>query len=614
MKSVHLVKRGSYRNRFITIIILAGISLCWNKGFGQLPPENHIRELNIKYKAAKTDSLKIEALSQLAQYYSEYLGEKRLADSISQEAVEIAQASFRPQLLLMAYNSYLANNDLGLYEGKALRYAGEANRLSKMVNNPILEWNSYRSLVELYLSAYKYEKALGFSFQALSQADAMSNDELKAESYLLVGRSMEGNNQKIEAFRNYLNATGIAERIKKTKLLQHCYSQLSSFYNFNKLYDKAIAYKLKEVSLISQAVPVDSVSLMWKQFDLQSINVNSNKNTLSIKSVEDVLSFAARNKLWKLKNYEIALYRSYMVEADRMDLLYDFYNVKYPGELIQLSRKEPALYCRLKAYFCEVQHRTDSAFYYLEKAENLLKAEPNKILLSKFYYRYGQFLERQGKNAEAISKFTRSYQEAKTASYFEYMLNASQNLEKIYRNQQDYHEAYNWSAVHQALDDSIKQLTENDQLMRMEIDHESKKQELMAEQERKETVRRHNIQYTAITIVIFTLFILLLMLGSLKVPEWSIKMLGFFSFILFFEFIIMIADHKIYEVTANEPWKILLIKIGLIAFLLPFHHWIEKQVIHYLINHKLIDFKRISPLNIRRRHIEKQKDLVASEV
>jgi len=95
------------------------------------------------------------------------------------------------------------------------------------------------------------------------------------------------------------------------------------------------------------------------------------------------------------------------------------------------------------------------------------------------------------------------------------------------------------------------------------------------------------------------MFILLMMLGSLTVPSWLIKVLGFFSFILFFEFIIMIADHKIYHITNNEPWKILLIKIGLIAFLLPFHHWIEKKVTQYLINNKILKMPKFSFKNTK---------------
>jgi hypothetical protein len=77
--------------------------------------------------------------------------------------------------------------------------------------------------------------------------------------------------------------------------------------------------------------------------------------------------------------------------------------------------------------------------------------------------------------------------------------------------------------------------------------------------------------------------------------------MGFFSFIFLFEFIVLIADHKILEITHGEPWKILLIKIFLIALLLPFHEWLEKKVIEYLLAHKLIDFSKFYPGRILRR-------------
>lgn len=46
--------------------------------------------------------------------------------------------------------------------------------------------------------------------------------------------------------------------------------------------------------------------------------------------------------------------------------------------------------------------------------------------------------------------------------------------------------------------------------------------------------------------------------------------------------------------THGEPWKILLIKIGVLSILFPLHHWVEEKATHYLINHKLIDFSSFS--------------------
>jgi len=603
VQCIHLPYRIIQLTGSIITVLFISISL---KVSGQKIPVEFIRKLSSEYENTRDDSVKIEKLSKLAIYYSEYLADKQRADSVSQKAIDLAESSYRPGLLILAYNRYIECNDNGIYFSKALGYAQEAIKLSKLDNNTFSEWLSNCNLVKVYLASYKYDKALGSSYQALALADGLSNLSLKAESYLLIGQSLEGNNQKIEAFRNYLNATALAEKLRNTNLQKKCYSQLSGFYNLNKMYDKAISYKLKQVNLILKSSPVDSTEYMWAQYDLQAINLNSNNNRLNTQNLQLVLDFAIRNNNARLKNYEIAIYRSHLIEADDIKQLYSLYNRQYPAELELLATENPAMYYRLKAYFSEEDKRPDSAYYFLSKADQLLQHDPNKILRANFYQRFGQFLLRQGKPKDAIEKYKLSYDLSHQASYFEYMLSASKNLESLFANLGDYKNAYTYSALNRALTDSINQLTKNDQLLMLEIDHESRQRELAAEQERSQTHRRHNIQYTAITIIILTLFVILMAMGSLKVPAWTIKMLGFFSFILFFEFIIMIADHKIYEITANEPWKILLIKIGLIAFLLPFHHWIEKKVIHYLIEHKLIQLPRFSFQSILRRQSRKR--------
>lgn len=579
----------------LLILLYAGMSA------GQTRLDKQAGKSEISQSGPEADSIKIEKLAELAFYLNDYLGEKRLADSVGQRAVDLAEASYRPGLLLLAYIRYIECNDVSMFMQKSLRFAHEAVKLSKSANNPKLEWRALNNLVQVNLAAYKYDKALATSYQALALADAMKSEELKAESYLLIGQSLEGNNQKIEAFRNYLSTSSIAEKLKNPSLIKKSYSLLSGFYNNSKIYTKAIEYKLKQVEVILRSRPVDSVELMWAKYDLQVINVNSNNNKLNTKSVFEVLDFAFRNNNARLKNYEIALYRSHLIEADKIGDLKTLYKKQYPGEFAKLSKENPSLYYRLNAYFFEEDKKYDSAYYNLSKAEKLIQSDPNKIMQSNFYQRFGQFLTRQGKPEEAEIKYLKSYELAKEASYFEYMLSASKNLQTLYAEMANYKNAYLYSELNKALADSMSMLTKNDQLLMLEIDHETKQLEHAAELEHIETHRRHNIQYMAITIIIIAMFVLLIMLGSLTIPTWVIKVLGFFSFILFFEFLIMIADHKIYEITHNEPWKILLIKIGLIAFLLPFHHWIEKKVIHYLINNKLLKIPRFSLQNLKKR-------------
>ncbi len=582
-----IIMAGKILFAILLTLILAQSSAQNNYGVQMNRPETG-------HQNADADSIKIEELAELAFYFYDYLGDRRMADSAGQKAIDVAEASYRPALLLLAYIRYIECNDISTYLQKSMRFAHESVALSKIVNNPGLDWRTLSNMVKVNIVAYKFDKALATSYQALAVADALQDDELKAESYLLIGQSLEGNNQKIEAFRNYLNTASRAEKLQNSSLIKKSYSLLSGFYNSNKIYDKAIDYKLKQVKEILKSNPVDSVELIWAKYDLQAININSNNNKLNTNNIQEIFDFAFRNNHTRLKNYEIALYRSHLIEADNISQLIQLYRNQHPEEFAKLATENPSLYFRLKAYFNEEEREYDSAYYNLKKAEQLIQSDPNKILQSNFYQRYGQFLMRQGNKKAAITKYIKSYELAREASYFEYMLRASKNLEFLFAGIGDYKNAFTYSGINRALADSISKMTKNDQLLMLEIDHETKQLEHAAELEQIKTHRRHNIQYMAITIIIIAMFILLIMLGSLTIPTWVIKVLGFFSFILFFEFIIMIADHRIYEITHNEPWKILLIKIGLIAFLLPFHHWVEKRVIHYLINNKLLKIPRFS--------------------
>ena len=70
-----------------------------------------------------------------------------------------------------------------------------------------------------------------------------------------------------------------------------------------------------------------------------------------------------------------------------------------------------------------------------------------------------------------------------------------------------------------------------------------------------------------------------------KVSVTTIKLVGFFTFLMFFEFIFLIFKKNIYSLTDGEPWKDLAFMILLAAILLPLHHWLEHKVIHYLTTH-----------------------------
>ena len=121
--------------------------------------------------------------------------------------------------------------------------------------------------------------------------------------------------------------------------------------------------------------------------------------------------------------------------------------------------------------------------------------------------------------------------------------------------------------------------------MQIEVADEQQRQERIDREKIEKKRKRDNIQYMLIVLGIAGLFIVMVMMGMFKVSATTIKLIGFFTFLMFFEFIFLIFKKNIYGFTQGEPWKDLMFMIGLAAILLPLHHWMEHRVIHYLTSH-----------------------------
>lgn len=82
------------------------------------------------------------------------------------------------------------------------------------------------------------------------------------------------------------------------------------------------------------------------------------------------------------------------------------------------------------------------------------------------------------------------------------------------------------------------------------------------------------------------LFIALILMGLSQVSTRTIRALGFFSFLLFFEVILLLFKKQIYPLTHGEPWMDLAFMVALAAIIVPLHHWAEHQMVNYLCNKK----------------------------
>lgn len=549
-----------------------------------------------KLSHATSDKEKIALLFDLANYYNDWEANAAAADSLLSKGIEIAESSYNNELLLQAYANYLMVTDDYTYNSKMQDIIGKLSPITTQLSRPQEVWKCKFALAKGYEFVFKLEDARDLAYQALTLAIQLDDAPTIIKTRLTLGDIQQKLNNNVEAVRNYLNALTMAEESPDFQLRMDCYHQLSYFYNLIKAYDKSIQYKLKEIELSENEEHPDSIRIMTLKFDLEVIAFNN--RTVNEGLLYKILDYAERNHVEKLKKQGMVVFRNHLIKQNDFAQLYELFNTEFPEELDRIKKNDTTMYYRLSALFKEYKGDIDSATIYFALAATRINSSGDKLRKSSFYLRYGDFFRRNDLFENAIKEYRSAYLLASSMPYYEFMKEASSKLEEVFIGLNDYENAYKYGKLNRNISDSLADLQKREELQLLEIENEEILNQQQIEKAQEETRRRNNIQYTAITIIIVTAFLLLLILGGFNVHASLVRMLGFISFIFFFEFLILLFDTWIHHLTHGEPWKILAIKIILMAGLVPLHHLIEKKVTHYLISEqfdlkkKLFRFKK----------------------
>ena len=149
-----------------------------------------------------------------------------------------------------------------------------------------------------------------------------------------------------------------------------------------------------------------------------------------------------------------------------------------------------------------------------------------------------------------------------------------------------FQEALEMYELHILMRDSIKNEETQKASIRQQTKYEFEKAQLVKEQEEKEaariiaeeTSRRDNLQYSVILIAILVLFGGVLSLGFINVSEKMAEGIIFFSFLILFEFLLVLADPYIENWSDGAPGIKLLFNAGIAALIFPAHAFFESRL------------------------------------
>jgi len=180
---------------------------------------------------------------------------------------------------------------------------------------------------------------------------------------------------------------------------------------------------------------------------------------------------------------------------------------------------------------------------------------------------------------KALALKTQINSPAKAAAY-------SDVLSTLYGQIGDYQKAFYYSRQGALLKDSLQKLASQKDIALIELGNEEKRHEKELQAIAAQKLVKRNLQYMAITVFITVIFFFLIVLGMFPISKVTIKLLGYFAFISLFEFIVLLIDPFLHDLTHGQPLQIWLIKIVLIALLVPLQHFLEHKTISYLHSRK----------------------------
>jgi len=422
--------------------------------------------------------------------------------------------------------------------------------------------------------------ALKFNEESIGYASLSKSDSIEILCEISHANTLIAKDENLAAFKKYMHALNHAEIAKDENYQTNIQKRIGDFYVKVGQNEKAKDYYIKGLD-ISKKIK-DTITELTIYQSMIALYC----------SEKDFASAREYLKVLKQKEKVSSFYKQYTISFESSIIAQE--DIKKLPEFIRQNKEILTEYekygmqsemNRLKGVIFTVEKKNDSAAFYLMRSKNELNPNNLSAVLN-WNNSYAYYLEQNKKYMEAAKYTDENVLIAKKMQSLSYEKTCYEYLDSLYIKAGNKEKEVSNKLLLFSIKDSLNKQQKANDLLGVEIDIENKRNEREATEKQIKTERRNNLQYMGITGVIIFLFIALAALGKFKVKPWFIKALGFLSFILLFEFIILLIDHQLHVLTHGEPLPILLIKIVIIAFLLPFHHWLEHKVITYLMQNK----------------------------
>lgn len=584
----------------LIITVLLSSCMVW----GQPPVEQTLIK---NFNKAKGVANQVVALMQLSDYYYA-IKEFTKGDSIIEKQIILAESSLDTRLALLAYfqnaafqSSALNTKEQSLntrgYIERAMAYA-RANNFTDYIAM------AYAATAALNITDGSSDKAFKNASLAFTTALNTTNDSARVVCAIELGNIHLHRSEMVTAFKTYTNALNIATEHKDESLKPFVFHAIATLYK--KLGKEELAksyiYKSRDINEKSGNIP--------GQINDDIFLAKLSNYTAAKQHLQEAIDLADSLQNIPLKIEAEKILFSYMLLREA-----PFYMLAYLQNHPELENlfinTGPGYINWMKAEIYLYGSMPDSAMVQFKKAEPLINTGYDLTSKKNFFSEYANCLKKLNEKPAAIQYYEKTRELSRATSDLTGLTYSTNELKNLYHESGDYKRAFEYGVMYDQYKDSVELLGKERDLAILEIENDTKEQQRQAEMAASALERKYNLQYMFITIVVATAFVLMIMIGMFKVSAFTIRLMGFLSLIFFFELIILFLDQKIHHLTHGEPWKIWLIKIGIISILLPIHHFLEHKLIHYLLSRHLITVRNrlsFSRFFKKKKNLPDQKD------
>lgn len=549
--------------------------------------KKQLDSLCIECKRSLSDSDKVVALGKVANlYYTYQLNHE--GDSVLHDQLQLAELSDNNNLILLAlfgdaitnisgYASAESFDKIVSFLQKGIDYAKSQSQYNYIALG-------YIRMANILRKRGQTDKALYDATQALQFFPNITSDSIKAIIYIELGNTYVAKGEAVSAVRNYNNAFDIALKLKSIPLqcdINHCFADMYYVYLKNK--DIAKDFLKKSLKLDKENNYLEGQ--IRDYYDLS--RVTDEKSYLE-KSI--LLSDSLHNN-------------KYILQAKRLMLMFYYVVEKNADKALQFLQREPdvkeslinpgiGIYYQTIGFIYYYSNKFDSALSYFKLAEyDFVKNFDEARSRSLFIYIASSY-QQLGNLAQATAYYSRALALSKKVNDIKSIASVSDSLSLLYQQQGDYKQAYEYTLQGKTFSDSLSKLSKARDIAFLDVDRENRKHEDELRQEAQKENSKRDLQYMFISIAICVIFVGFIFLGMFPVSKLTIRLFGYFFFISLFEFIVLLIDNILLaKAVHGEPLKLWLIKIVLIALLVPAQHYMEHNLIKFLASRKLLEVR-----------------------